>query len=292
MIQSMTGYARSECKDKGKIFVLEIRSVNHKYCDISIKLPKTLLGLEGMLKKTVQEKFSRGKFDVLVSRNGSDDYTRRLVLDEELVSQYFNILQGLKTKFGLKGDIDINLLAGFSDLIKVAEIEDDQKEIEKVLRLLLHRAMDSLIKARMEEGKALCNDIVKRIRIVAGAIDRIDKIADRVLSAYHKRLEERVNSLNRSLKIEPVRLAQEVALIAERCDITEEIVRFKSHIKQFNKLLKEDKAVGRRLDFLLQEMNREINTMGSKANDADASIEVVNVKNELEKVREQVQNIE
>ena len=292
MIQSMTGYARSECKDKGRVFVLEIRSVNHKYCYISIKLPKTLLGLEGMIKKTVQEKFSRGKFDVLVSRNGSDDYTRRLVLDEELVSQYFNILQGLKTKFGLKGDIDINLLAGFSDLIKVAEIEDDQKEIEKVLRLLLHRAMDSLIKARMEEGKALCNDIVKRIRIVASAINRVDKIATKVLSAYHKRLEERVSSLNRSLKIEPARLAQEVALIAERCDITEEIVRFRSHIKQFNKLLKEDKGVGRRLDFLLQEMNREINTVGSKANDAEISIEVVNIKNELEKVREQVQNIE
>lgn len=292
MIQSMTGYARSESQDKGRVFVLEIRSINHKYCDISIKLPKTLLGLEGIIKKAIQEKFSRGKFDVLVSRNGSDDYTRRLVLDEELVSQYFNILQGLKTKFGLKGEIDINLLAGFSDLIKVAEIEEDQMEIEKVLKQLLHQAMDSLTKVRMEEGKTLCSDIVKRIRIVSGAIDRIGKIADRVFSAYSKRLKERVSSLNKSLKIDPTRLAQEVALIAERSDITEEIVRFKSHIKQFNKLLKEDKGIGRRLDFLLQEMNREVNTVGSKANDAEISIEVVNIKNELEKIREQVQNIE
>ena len=292
MIQSMTGYARSERKDKGRVFVLELRSVNHKYCDISIKLPKTLLGLEGMIKKTIQEKFSRGKFDVLVSRNGSDDYTRSLVLDEELVSQYFNILQGLKKKFGLKGEIDINLLAGFSDLIKVAEVEEDQKAIEKVLMSLLQRTIDSLNKVRREEGKELYDDIVKRVRIVASAINRVDEIANKVLSAYHKRLEERVYSLNRSLKIDPARLAQEVALIAERCDITEEIVRFKSHIKQFNKLLKEDKGVGRRLDFLLQEMNREINTVGSKANDADISIEVVNVKNELEKIREQVQNIE
>ncbi|MEK6655858.1 MAG: YicC/YloC family endoribonuclease, partial [Nitrospirota bacterium] len=268
MIQSMTGYARSERKDKGRVFVLELRSVNHKYCDISIKLPKTLLGLEGMIKKTIQEKFSRGKFDVLVSRNGSDDYTRRLVLDEELVSQYFNILQGLKKKFGLKGDIDINLLAGFSDLIKVAEVEEDQKAIEKVLMSLLQRTIDSLIKVRREEGKELHDDIVKRVRIVASAINRVDEIANKALSAYHKRLEERVRSLNRSLKIDTARLAQEVALIAERCDITEEIVRFKSHIKQFNKLLKEDKGVGRRLDFLLQEMNREINTVGSKANDA------------------------
>ena len=227
-----------------------------------------------------------------MSRNGSDDYTRSLVLDEELVSQYFNILQGLKKKFGLKGDIDINLLAGFSDLIKVAEVEEDQKAIEKVLMSLLQRTIDSLIKVRREEGKELHDDIVKRVRIVASAINRVDEIANKALSAYHKRLEERVRSLNRSLKIDTARLAQEVALIAERCDITEEIVRFKSHIKQFNKLLKEDKGVGRRLDFLLQEMNREINTVGSKANDADISIEVVNVKNELEKIREQVQNIE
>lgn len=292
MIQSMTGYARSESQDKGRVFVLEIRSVNHKYCDISIKLPKTLLGLEGMIKKCIQEKFSRGKFDVLVSRNGSDDYTKRLVLDEELVSQYFNILHGLKAKFGLKGDIDINLLAGFSDLIKVSEIEEDQREVERILMPLLQRTINSLTRVRNEEGKALYNDIVKRLRIVAGAINRIEKLANKALSTYHRRLKERVSSLNKSVKIDPARLAQEVALIAERCDITEEMVRFRSHIKQFNKLLKEDKGVGRRLDFLLQEMNREINTTGSKANDAEISIEVVNVKNELEKIREQVQNIE
>lgn len=292
MIQSMTGYARSEWTGGGKSYVAEIRSVNHKYCDVSIKLPRTLLSLEGMVKGIIQKEFSRGKFDVIISRNGSDDYAKRLVLDEELVRQYFNILQDLKARFGLKGEIDINLLSGFSDMIKVSPVEEDEREVARILKRVLHKAIISLIEIRKREGEALYKDIAKRLNIVLKAINKIERLSGRVFSAYHKKLRERTTAINKSLKIDRARLAQEVALIAERCDITEEIVRFKSHVSQFKRFLSRDKGVGRKLDFLIQEMNREINTLGSKANDAVISIEVVNIKNELEKIREQVQNIE
>ncbi|MFZ3090947.1 MAG: YicC/YloC family endoribonuclease [Nitrospirota bacterium] len=292
MIQSMTGYARSEWTGEGKSYVAEIRSVNHKYCDVSIKLPRTLLSLEGMVKGIIQKEFSRGKFDVIISRNGSDDYAKRLVLDEELVRQYFNILQDLKARFGLKGEIDINLLSGFSDMIKVSPVEEDEKEVARILKRVLHKAIISLIEIRNREGQALYNDIAKRLNIVLKAINKIERLSGRVFLTYHKKLRERIAAINKSLKIDHARLAQEVALIAERCDITEEIVRFKSHVNQFKRFLSRDKGVGRKLDFLIQEMNREVNTLGSKANDAVISIEVVNIKNELEKIREQVQNIE
>jgi uncharacterized protein (TIGR00255 family) len=288
----MTGYARSEWTGEGKSYVAEIRSVNHKYCDVSIKLPRTLLSLEGMVKGIIQKEFSRGKFDVIISRNGSDDYAKRLVLDEELVRQYFNILQDLKARFGLKGEIDINLLSGFSDMIKVSPVEEDEKEVARILKRVLHKAIISLIEIRNREGQALYNDIAKRLNIVLKAINKIERLSGRVFLTYHKKLRERIAAINKSLKIDHARLAQEVALIAERCDITEEIVRFKSHVNQFKRFLSRDKGVGRKLDFLIQEMNREINTLGSKANDAVISIEVVNIKNELEKIREQVQNIE
>ena len=292
MIQSMTGYARSEWTGEGKSYVAEIRSVNHKYCDVSIKLPRTLLSLEGMVKGIIQKEFSRGKFDVIISRNGSDDYAKRLVLDEELVRQYFNILQDLKARFGLKGEIDINLLSGFSDMIKVSPVEEDEKEVARILKRVLHKAIISLIEIRNREGQALYNDIAKRLNIVLKAINKIERLSGRVFLTYHKKLRERIAAINKSLKIDHARLAQEVALIAERCDITEEIVRFKSHVNQFKRFLSRDKGVGRKLDFLIQEMNREVNTLGSKANDAVISIEVVNIKNELENIREQVQNIE
>ncbi|MEK6682051.1 MAG: YicC/YloC family endoribonuclease, partial [Nitrospirota bacterium] len=281
MIQSMTGYARSEWTGEGKSYVAEIRSVNHKYCDVSIKLPRTLLSLEGMVKGIIQKEFSRGKFDVIISRNGSDDYAKRLVLDEELVRQYFNILQDLKARFGLKGEIDINLLSGFSDMIKVSPVEEDEKEVARILKRVLHKAIISLIEIRNREGQALYNDIAKRLNIVLKAINKIERLSGRVFLTYHKKLRERIAAINKSLKIDHARLAQEVALIAERCDITEEIVRFKSHVNQFKRFLSRDKGVGRKLDFLIQEMNREVNTLGSKANDAVISIEVVNIKNEL-----------
>lgn len=292
MIQSMTGYARSEWAGKGKSYVAEIRSVNHKYCDVSIKLPKALLSLEGMVKGIIQKEFSRGKFDVIISRNGSDDYAKRLVLDEELVGQYFNILHDLKARFGLKGDIDINILSSFSDMIKVSPVEEDEKEAARILKKILHKAIISLIEIRKREGRALNYDIAKRLNMVLKAINKIERLSGIVFSTYHKKLKERIAVINKSLKIDHTRLAQEAALIAERCDITEEIVRFKSHVNQFKRFLSSGKGVGRKLDFLIQEMNREINTLGSKANDAVISIEAVNIKNELEKIREQVQNIE
>ena len=171
---------------KGKSYVAEIRSVNHKYCDVSIKLPRTLLSLEGDGKGNNTEGIFRGKFDVIISRNGSDDYAKRLVLDEELVRQYFNILQDLKARFGLKGEIDINLLSGFSDMIKVSPVEEDEKEVARILKRVLHKAIISLIEIRNREGQALYNDIAKRLNIVLKAINKIGRLSGRVFLTYHK----------------------------------------------------------------------------------------------------------
>lgn len=292
MIQSMTGYGRGEAKFGSLGVVAEIRATNHKYFDIVIRLPKFLAEREGDLKKKVQQRFTRGRFDLSVNVNGLPDHTRRLELDLTLADQYTRILKRLKTQLRLPGQVDLALLTGFREIISVSEKAEASQGLTRRVDTSVRTALRRLEEMRSKEGRSLVRDLQNRVRFIEGTLDRIQARSPEVVREYQARLQERVHHLTQGLKIDPGRLAQEVALCADRCDISEEITRLKSHLRQFRTMIREKVSIGRSLDFLIQEMNREVNTIGSKSNNAAIAMEVVSAKSELEKIREQVQNIE
>ncbi len=293
MIRSMTGYGRTEAGDAGSRFSLELRSLNNRYLDIQIKLPPGLAVLESRVKKSVQERFFRGRFDVSITWNSEHESGGGLVVDETLAAQYVGILRDLKTRFGLSGDVDLSLVAGLPDLITRTDIREDPETLWRILSTGLSLALDELERMRGEEGAHLARDIRDRLDTVERAIQAIRSQAPVTVENARKRMTEVLSRLLNE-QPDPVRLAQEIAVLAERTDVTEELTRLGCHMTQFRSMLagSASEAVGRKLDFLLQEMGREVNTLASKAMDARIALDVVNVKAELEKIREQVQNIE
>ncbi len=294
MIRSMTGYGRSEVRTGWGLLSVEIRSVNNRYMDIQVRTPKGLAALEPRLRKAVQERFSRGRFELFITRNGSEDKASRLILDEDMASQYIGILRELKTRFSLSGDVDLPLVAGIPNLITIAETKEDLESLWPSLSEGLSAAVNDLNRMREQEGEALSADVRARLDTIDGLIRSIQERAPVTVTNAKKRLEDALRRLM-SEKPDPLRLEQEIAIIAERTDVTEELTRLDSHMNQFRGMLSgsgNSDAVGRKLDFMLQEMGREANTIASKSLDAEISLHVVNIKAELEKIREQVQNIE
>lgn len=284
----MTGYGRGE---EGS-FVAEIRGFNHRYLDISIRLPKSLSILELRIKKVLQDKFSRGRLEVSITRNGKTE-TRSLVVDRELFNQYYKLLEGLKTDFNLKGEVDLTLMASMKEFISFKESEEDIEAAWKDIDGALGDSIEGLLIMRKEEGGFLRGDLLGRIGTVGHYLEMIDRKCPQIVEDYRKRLLENVKYLlAEGVEIDERRIHFEVALFAERCDITEEIVRIRSHIGQLRKMLDEEGAIGKKLDFLIQEIGREINTVSSKAGDAEISLNVIEIKAELERIREQIQNIE
>lgn len=293
MIRSMTGYGRSEAGDADGRFSIELRSLNNRYLDIQIKLPRGLAVLESRVKKTVQGRFSRGRFEVSIFRTGEREHGGRLSVNEALAAQYVGILKDLKARFGLSGDAELSLVAGFPDLITMTDVKDDPEALWRMLSTGLSQALDELDRMRGEEGALLAQDIRERLEAIERAIKAISARSPVTVENARKRMTELLNRLLTE-QPDPARLAQEIAVLAERTDVTEELVRFACHMTQFRSMLggSTREAVGRKLDFLLQEMGREVNTIASKAMDAQIAMDVVLVKAELEKIREQVQNIE
>ena len=288
MIKSMTGFGKGE----GGGFVVEMRSVNHKYLDLSIKLPRGLTQLEARVKKAVSERFSRGRLDVYITRAGGDDGLKVLNLDREAAKNYIAVLTELKDSFGLPGEVDLTLVAGCPDIARAEEEALDIESAWSDLTLALSECMDAIEGMRADEGAALADDIRMRAGWVLTSLGEIEQKAPEVVKEYALKLKERVSRLTDGMELDPARLAQEVALLADRADITEELVRAKTHLDRLEKILAEGGAVGRKMDFLIQELNREVNTIGSKSSDPSISHRVVEIKAEFEKVREQVQNIE
>ncbi len=293
MIRSMTGYGRKEVSGAGGHFSIEIRSVNNRYIDIQVKAPRGLAVLEQQIRKRVQDHFSRGRFDVYITRNGEKEGAGRLVVNDVLAGQYIAALRDLKARFGLGGEVDVSFLAGFQDLFTQTEVKEDIEAVWQVLTEGLANALKELDDMRAEEGGALVRDIFERLKTIDGLLVTIHGLAPASVEASRKRMFDAVTKLLHE-QPDPVRLAQEIAILAERTDVTEELTRLGSHMVQFRALLADQsgEAIGRKLDFLLQEMGRETNTIASKAMDAQISLSVVNIKSELEKIREQVQNIE
>ena len=271
---------------------VEIRSLNHRYFEFSLKIPPALGALENRIRDLAQALMRRGKVTVAINQDTAGDKKSRLSIDEEAVRFYLSSLAKVKKKFKLQGDLSVADLLKFPGLFSGEESGTDPEKAWPVLKKTLTQALDSAIKAKQLEGQKLSKDIEERLAAVTKAVGAIEKLAAGQTERVYKKLSERVTVLIGDKTMDPERMEREVAFLAERNDITEEIVRMKSHLDLFKKRLRGDGEVGRELDFLCQEMNREVNTMTSKAQHFEISTEVVFVKGELEKIREQIQNIE
>jgi uncharacterized protein (TIGR00255 family) len=291
MVRSMTGYGRAERRWRGTEMAVELRTVNHRFSELNVKLPKSLAHLEPAVKETLTALFARGRVDLSVSMNGRGGSEREVTVDPRLARSYIRQLRGLQREYGLRGELEIGHLAGVRELLTISDAPSLPPGAGRTVTQLLRRAARQVEAMRQAEGKALAVDLERRLAMIEEAIERVRRRLPSVIEHYHRRLAARAAELAGGAVV-PERLAQEVALFAERCDVSEELVRLASHVGQFRTHLKSKEPVGRTLDFLLQEMNREVNTLGSKANDAAITSDVVALKGELEKIREQVQNVQ
>jgi uncharacterized protein (TIGR00255 family) len=292
MLKSMTGFGRGEGQTSlGKVSV-ESRSVNHRYCDINIKLPKRLIPFENRIKELIRSQVSRGRVDVSVKLDAEGEEKIQLNVDFHLAEQYYRALQSLKKKLQLKDKITLGLLTGAKDLITAKEEATDLDPYWQEIVPILKRSFQDMDEMKCLEGETLAKDLKQRLEKIAEHLEEIKHQFPFRVDAYRSRLYERIRALLGGMEMDASRFQQEVAFLAERTDITEELVRAQSHLVQFVALLKAEEPVGRKMDFLLQEINREANTVSAKANEAEISHRVVEIKAELEKIREQVQNIE
>ena len=293
MAISMTGFGRGEFKNDNYHFLVECKTINHKYCDINVRLPRKISFLEDKIRNYVKNFVKRGRVDLYIKLDliGSEDVN--LKFDDKLATQYVNILKEIKEKFDLQDDISVMNVAKFPEIVKCEEKEEDEDLYWSMLKEALDMSMEKLIQMRKEEGEKLAIDTIERCDILANLIDEIEKYSNTVVDEYREKLNNRISEIleNPSI-IDENRLAQEVAIFADKSSITEEIVRFRSHIEQLRKTVEKNDSIGRKIDFLIQEMNREVNTTGSKSSNINITNLVVEVKSELEKIREQIQNIE
>jgi uncharacterized protein (TIGR00255 family) len=289
----MTAYGRSDYVLGDRLFTAEIRTLNNRYRDFSLRLPKMLQPIEDEIKSQIGSRVRRGRIEVTVQieKNGkAEEYD--LDLNGPLIQTYLRILKQLGDEFGLDPTIRAEELCRMKDVIIIKPEEIEIDEIRSGVQELLTQALGGLDLMRSEEGRAIEEDFVSRLSLIETHLAEIEDRTPIVVAEYRRKLRERIKDLAEEIEVDDNRIAQEVAIFAARCDITEELVRTRSHLNQFRHYMALDDAVGRRLDFLLQEMNREVNTINSKASDAAVSAEAVEIKAELEKIREQVQNVE
>jgi len=292
MLKSMTGFGRGEGDTTLGKMVVESRSVNHRYSDINVKLPKRLNLFENRIKEIIRSQVSRGRIDVSLRLENFGEEKVQLSVDLDMAEQYYRVLDDLKQKLRLKDEITLSLLAGAKDLIVAKEELGDIEPYWQEILPVLKQSLENMDDMKRLEGESLTRDLQQRLGNVTEQLELIKQQFPLRLRAFLKRLQDRLQSLLEGMESDPSRFQQEVAFLAERTDITEEIVRAESHLAQFKGLLEANDPVGRKMDFLLQEIHREVNTVSAKANDAEISQRVVEIKSELEKIREQVQNVE
>lgn len=289
---SMTGFGRGEFADSRFRVRVEIRSVNHRYLDLSVRIPRAYQAAEERFRSLMVEKISRGKIDAFLNIEPAPNSPRKVELDSGLAEGYIEALRALKERHGIEGPITLDILTRFSDIINPPDSGEDLDAVWEAILPAAGQAISRLMDMRRREGAALADDIGLRLDRIAEVTDDMAARAPTVVDAYRARLEKRVAELLGDVPVDPARLATEVALFADRSNINEELTRLSSHISQSRELLHRAEPIGRRYDFLVQEMNREVNTIGSKANDLELARLVIDAKSELEKVREQIQNLE
>ena len=292
MIKSMTGYGRVETTGQDRNIVVEFKSVNHRFLEISLRMPQALSPLELEFKKKIGEKIKRGRVEVFIRLEAGSTSAAETIVNLDIARNYFAALQRLKNEFGLTEEIGLKTLVGFRDIFSQPAETEIQPDVLKKIASALEEALDMLVSMRQEEGLAIYQDMKQRLDFIKVILETINARSPQVILEYQRRLAERIKELTAGCVIDESRLAQEAAILADKSDITEEIVRMRSHIGQFVTLLQSAEAEGKKIDFLLQEMNREINTIGSKSNDSEIARQVIEAKSELGKLREQAQNIE
>ena len=291
MIKSMTGYGKASGIFELKEYEVEIKSVNHRYSDISIKMPRTLSYLEEEVKKEISSKIKRGKIDVFITYYNGDIEDKEIKINTPIAKVYIDELKKLAEQEGILSNIEVTEISKFPDVLNIKNNQNDETIKDELLEVV-SKAIDNLSEMRKQEGKKISEDLLKRVNIIKGKTEKISTLSTGLIEEYVVKLEGRIKEILKNQEIDQARLAQEVVIYADKCSIEEEVTRLKSHMLQFEKLLDSKEPVGKKLDFIVQEMNRETNTIGSKANSLEITNEVINVKTEIENIREQIQNIE
>jgi uncharacterized protein (TIGR00255 family) len=293
MLKSMTGYGRSESQlPSGERISVEIKTTNHRYRDLGMKVPRSIASLEIQIGKYTFSRIQRGRIDLLIQFEGEGREISEVKLNLPLAEQIYRLLNDLKFRLRLKGEITSDLLLHFREIFLPIKREEGVELTWETLEPSLNCALNALEEMRRKEGLVLLKDIEDRLEQVGNLLNSIETKASSSLAHYHIHLKKRVKDLLSHTEVDETRVAQEVAFMVEKMDITEEVTRIKSHVSQLKGWLSLDEPAGRKIDFLLQEINREVNTMGSKVQDAEITLLTVEIRNELEKIREQIQNIE
>lgn len=291
MIRSMTGFGRATYEVDGRTYTVEIKSVNHKYNDINIRLPRFLNSIEDELRKQIQNSISRGKIDVFINFDNYSDKGYNIKINRNLAKEYLTELKSLADETGVPFELSVIDVSKLPDILKMEE-DGDEELIAGELKVALSEALKNFVDMRTKEGEKLAEDMKKRVDWIEAKVSEISKFSSTLVEEYIEKLETRVKELMKTDVVDETRLAQEIVIYSDKCSIEEELTRLKSHILQFNDLLKGSSPIGKKFDFLVQEMNREVNTIGSKANCLEITNRVIDIKTEIENIREQIQNIE
>ncbi len=291
-MKSMTGFGRSKIEENAREYVVEIKSVNHKYSDISIKMPRNITCFEENIRKIISSNISRGKVDISIIFNNYGEEGKNVVINKELAKNYINQLKELATETEIDGNIKVTEITKLPDVL-LLKIEDDESEIIwQELEKCVVQAVSNFVNMRKAEGERIKQDLIIRINNVEKFVDRIFSYTTGLIEDYVVKLKERINEILETPVVDEARLAQEIVIYADKCSIEEELTRLRSHISQFKELLETKEPVGKKLDFLIQEMNRETNTIASKSVKLEITNLAIDIKTAIEDIREQIQNIE
>ncbi len=292
MIKSMTGFGRAMVDDGKRSFLVEMRGVNHRYLDMNIRMPKSLMPVEDRVRKVISKYLSRGKVDVFITYKNYAKEDTVVKSNEYLAKGYVDMLKNLRDEFQLKDDISVSLISRFPDVVFTEEKEENIEEIWNLMSEAVEEASKKMLEMKEVEGQSLKQDMLNKSEEIKKIVEKIKEKDKEVVPLYKERLENRIKELLETIPVDESRLALEIAMYTDKASIDEEITRLHSHMEQMEKFLNEVVPVGRKLDFLAQEMNREANTMASKSVDIEITNHVLLIKNEIEKIREQMQNIE
>lgn len=294
MVKSMTGFGRASSEENSdRSFSIEIKSVNHRYLDINVRMPKTFISLEEKMRRLISEKLTRGKVDVFVNFKDYSKSQGKARINLDFVRSYAKCLDELKEEFkDIEDDIKLSMIAKHPEVIVVEEKEEDLEKLWEHIKIVLEKAVDNIVSMRLNEGEKLAKDILDKCAKIESLVNFIESKSSIIVENHRNRLKEKIKDLLGDVNIDENRLAMEVVIFADKATIDEEIIRLKSHISQLRESLSFKESIGRKLDFLVQEMNREANTIASKSTDLEITNSVIDIKNIIEKIREQVQNIE
>lgn len=292
MIKSMTGFGRCEITENNRKFTVEMKSVNHRYLDVNIKMPKKLNFFESAIRAELKNYISRGKVDLFITYEDYTENNASIRYNRELAAEYMKYLRQMQEDFGLDDDIRVSTLSRYPEVFSMEEQNIDEEELWKELQKAIKGAAEGFVRTRIAEGEHLKEDLIDKLDGMLKLVDFISERSPRIVQEYRQKLEDKVRDLLGDVQVDENRLLTEVTIFADKVCVDEELVRLRSHIETTKKTLQEGGSIGRKLDFIAQEMNREANTTLSKSNDLEISNCAIELKTEIEKVREQIQNIE